>query len=574
MIETIRIPIFFYIIPGLLFASLLDVRVLKTAVVRRTLKYDTPVALDDSGTRPRVLLGIASLNSTSEDGRLRRIIKHTYLDNFDSGILGDSDFEVCSLNSLKGKPRSEINDKCRLVYTFLLYEDYPLAHKKEPDAMFLPTRNNNTMIDWFRFAAEAMASKDYGSFHYVMFATNEITFLPGVFLDENIAMRKYDPLFLGGIPQNDTSCQIPADCLEEDFLALSSDNVRQFSENLKHLPTDVTLLSASRIGKLLNMAANQTSLLKGVRKQSSIAGEALRQWDKYVVEESAVSFVDEEEVKRVEASHSTVPSYNGGPRMLLGLFTWNATQKEIERRQAIRETYLNAYMDTDTPDRICSLQELLAKKVKETDCQLAYTFVFGMLNQEDVPMIRTNATSLDEMYAPDIRFPEPDALFLNIKENMNEGKSETWLHYGVLLQKVLHFDYIAKVDTDTLVFPSRFLPRLSSLPSFPKNARGYGGQDSIKPADVTNDSLGPSFMLGRFYWLSPDLARYVTTRCLHRDSFPEDKGIGNCLSHHPLPVQRMRLHRSCFEHSKALKNPEVMRRWWRSHTNSLRINSQ
>jgi hypothetical protein len=107
---------------------------------------------------------------------------------------------------------------------------------------------------------------------------------------------------------------------------------------------------------------------------------------------------------------------------------------------------------------------------------------------------------------------EPDAVYLNIQEN--GGKIEMWSKYRALLQEYLHFDsIIGIVDTDALVFSDRFSSRLSLLPRFPNNARAYGGLGSIKPVDIFDTAKEPSYILGRFYWTSPDLARFITSNC-------------------------------------------------------------
>jgi hypothetical protein len=49
-----------------------------------------------------------------------------------------------------------------------------------------------------------------------------------------------------------------------------------------------------------------------------------------------------------------------------------------------------------------------------------------------------------------------DVVNLNIREHMEEGKSQTWFKYVTTVLDHHYFDYIGKTDTDTLVYPSSF----------------------------------------------------------------------------------------------------------------------
>ena len=45
---------------------------------------------------------------------------------------------------------------------------------------------------------------------------------------------------------------------------------------------------------------------------------------------------------------------------------------------------------------------------------------------------------------------EPDMTLLNIRENMNEGKSQTWMKYAATIAEEYDLDYVAKCDADSL----------------------------------------------------------------------------------------------------------------------------
>jgi hypothetical protein len=135
------------------------------------------------------------------------------------------------------------------------------------------------------------------------------------------------------------------------------------------------------------------------------------------------------------------------PTFLWGIWT---TEAEVERRQAVREMYLSVYQETDEPHCICSLSGIQNKKVALDDCQLADAFFLG-----------ANPIGLTELVHPNGSFPmtterpanrEEDDVYLNIRENIKDKKSQTWFKYASMAVDELPLDYIAKVDSDTLLF--------------------------------------------------------------------------------------------------------------------------
>jgi hypothetical protein len=144
-----------------------------------------------------------------------------------------------------------------------------------------------------------------------------------------------------------------------------------------------------------------------------------------------------------------------------------------------------------------------------------------------------------------------DLVLLNISENMNKGKSESWFLYATQLwkrhmnrmnnnnkmdngdsghapsstQELLPIDYLAKCDSDTLLFPEIFLDQLlENLPSHPQNSYFAGSRYS------TIRRKGRYFLAGGCYLLSWELSNYVTSQDCPRTKLylgTEDKSMGN-----------------------------------------------
>ncbi|CAJ1931040.1 unnamed protein product [Cylindrotheca closterium] len=302
--------------------------------------------------------------------------------------------------------------------------------------------------------------------------------------------------------------------------------------------------TAIQILDLLNLTFMQDQYthvveLKGVRLRSQWAIDHLVAWDDYVAR--TVEFVDVGEKMRVKSSQAQLTSFNGMARILIGIFS-NSFDPEEKK-------------------------SLLKKGVKEHDCQMAYAFVFGA--NCSGPAMRVDSLSLPEMETSPFDENEPDAIYLDIRENMEDGKSDTWLKYASLLQNELYFDYVGKIDSDTILFPDTFFASMSSWPKFPQNVRIFGGKDEIKWEGVGGPIVGPAHMRGQFYWMSPDLARFISSKC-NRTKLSvsiEDRNIGNCVNSHPFPVKRLRANPKAFFHP--LKDTNAFHRVWQKHWSTL-----
>lgn len=227
--------------------------------------------------------------------------------------------------------------------------------------------------------------------------------------------------------------------------------------------------------------------------------------------------------------------------ILLGIFS---TVEEKERREKLRNYIFRNPARADP--RLCSLNEFLSKQGGGNnnnnnipglfECQVAYTFVVGANTNPQGPYVHTDSSQMHILVGDQyIQDKEPDVVYLNIKENMNRGKTPTWFKYasGLAMNAGAIFDYVAKLDSDTLLSVPNLIHMLNhDLPSQPKNV--YGGivcdETACGDPKLCHEVLqGKVYMTGQFYFLSVDLAAYISSDKLNRDSisaYSEDVNVG------------------------------------------------
>ena len=152
---------------------------------------------------------------------------------------------------------------------------------------------------------------------------------------------------------------------------------------------------------------------------------------------------------------------NNRPTFLWGIPTVD-NGKERKLRQMVRETYLSFYRnDSENRNRICSLNDLLRGNVTFGECQIAYTFFVGANRKGPTELLvaKDSFSMLANPPKDSTIKEEDDIVYLNIRENMNKGKTPTWFKYASMVaeDEKYPFDYIVKVDSDTLVFTPAFL---------------------------------------------------------------------------------------------------------------------
>jgi hypothetical protein len=239
------------------------------------------------------------------------------------------------------------------------------------------------------------------------------------------------------------------------------------------------------------------------------------------------------------------------PKFLWGIPTVD-NDKERARRIAIRETYLSYYKDDpdkENRDRICSLADIQKKRVPLGKCQLAYAFFMGGNPHGPTELLSPNQTFPMTVHPMAITDVEDDVVYLNIKENQFDGKMHTWFKYASLVTENIYFDYIAKVDSDTLLLTPAFFNHVANnLRPLPHNERVYAGlpfyKDSCNP-NITDDHpcplplVGNVYMSGELSFMSPALASFITSPQCDRKAVTishEDVSISNYVYSHPQDV--------------------------------------
>jgi hypothetical protein len=216
--------------------------------------------------------------------------------------------------------------------------------------------------------------------------------------------------------------------------------------------------------------------------------------------------------------------------------------------------------------RVCSLTNFLNGIRPENGiCQIIYAFVTGVEdNSLPTEFAKFPVKLVIEEYLPS----EPDVVALNIKENMNEGKTPSWFHFAsTLINRGI--DYVSKVDLDTLISLPQLLrfindelpPRSASRPP-----RVYGGLlmdfeacgGKWWPAKCM-PAQGKVYMSGQFYFASYDIVQHQSTWRLNRtfkERKHEDLNFGVRVWAYPHPVKIIALNPSYFWYH-GLKNESL-----------------
>jgi hypothetical protein len=309
-------------------------------------------------------------------------------------------------------------------------------------------------------------------------------------------------------------------------------------------------------------------------------------------------------------------------RFLWGILTQDSPKEKL-RRQCLRETYLSFYKNNhdgspnNNPNRICSLQEMLLHEKMSTrlekvmsiplenslqECEVIYTFVLGSNPHGPTELLHFNSSfpltlSFDESASSNNSInnllpDENDISHLNIKENMNEGKTTTWFRYASIVanQMKMEIDFIAKVDTDSVLAPPRFLDEfvvhsnllLSNKQGEAENNYVYGGiavnQNRCSQLDLEahphcKQMVGELYMSGELYFMSTQLARHITSSSFEKiaHTHHEDLTTGNLVfGSVDLAFEKVKLvfpQKERYYWRHRLRSPEQVHDWYQGFLN-------
>lgn len=245
---------------------------------------------------------------------------------------------------------------------------------------------------------------------------------------------------------------------------------------------------------------------------------------------------------------------------LLGIF---CQLNDTKHRAMTRSTMLGPDLPDDVQPLLCTLRDYLDHSKVASSCQIVYTFVVG--GNASAPMAYPVDASDLVVENSTIMSLEPDVVLLNIKENMNEGKSDSWFHYASTL---LHrnIDYVSKLDLDTLVSIPQLLSFVNDelpIPHQRAPPRVFGGL--LMDFEACGGKFfkarcspikGKVFMSGQFYFVSYDLVQHQS-RLRTNDTLiqrkHEDLNFGIRIWAYPHPIKVIAF------------NPHMF--WWHGYKN-------
>jgi Galactosyltransferase len=213
-------------------------------------------------------------------------------------------------------------------------------------------------------------------------------------------------------------------------------------------------------------------------------------------------------------------------KFLLGIF---CTYNDSAKMNLIRDTMLGSQLPETTRNAVCALQDyLLAHRPRR--CTLIYTFVIGRNYSASTKLEMTGLPFLDT--SSHAEFDSADIINLNIKENMNYGKSPSWFYFAsTLLENDLN--YVGKSDIDTFIsIPQliNFIQNDLPISTIEKKNCVYGGvlMDFISCGASENciPIQRRFYMSGQFYFLSSDIVNELRLWRYEVESKSEDLDIG------------------------------------------------
>lgn len=277
---------------------------------------------------------------------------------------------------------------------------------------------------------------------------------------------------------------------------------------------------------------------------------------------TAVSWVLHKTLKALDASRRIIR-----PIFLVGVFT---TLQHVRERQRIRDGIFS-------PDdqRICSLQNFLMALTPQS-CTVLYTFVIG-----GNPVGPTALTTRASSFLAKVEASEHDVTFLDIQENMEDGKTLTWFVYASSLLSQHKIDYVSKMDCDTYLNFDLFFNFIHRdlKPAHGLRLKVYGGilNEALSCGVLVGNKvcrllLSRVYMSGQFYFVSADLVEYVAlygSEHLDERVNIEDIDFSIWVQSHPEAVHLVSMAgEMMWFHSQETKTEEG---WTRAHKSMLTL---
>jgi hypothetical protein len=145
-----------------------------------------------------------------------------------------------------------------------------------------------------------------------------------------------------------------------------------------------------------------------------------------------------------------------GARVLLGIFSkYDSFRFQQEYRAIVQHWKSDAHYGP----AICPLSEFLMLPNEDSRCELIYTFVVGAGDVEAPTQVSSSERPMlsNRSAMPEGWFGFNDTTLLNIRENANEGKAQTWLRYASQVAQNYGIEYVAKCEhTSSLDIPKYF----------------------------------------------------------------------------------------------------------------------
>ncbi len=249
------------------------------------------------------------------------------------------------------------------------------------------------------------------------------------------------------------------------------------------------------------------------------------------------------------------PPHSGRLRVLIGILSADFFNDQVYRKR--HRNLFNLWNDP----RVCSLPDFKTRPLSERYvCELIYTFVIGA-NPTASPELVDNSRpfEVDRPITGTSRdLNEPDMTLLNIRENMNEGKSQTWMYYASQIAEEYDLDYVGKVDADSMLHLHEFFHfAYKNMPPSPYNSMMYIGALRDKaywPKHATDAERNKFesyfgtvydgvhlYVAGQLYIMATDLAKFVgqealSGKCSYCEGH-EDHDISAIAFHSPEPIK-------------------------------------